>query len=104
MRKIVDLEMDKTRHLKYGMNTMIQVEKELGKPLSTLANEQFKLSDLRTLLYLGLKWEDNTLTYESVGDLMDISIEKHGMQYISEKLGQAIQSAFGQVGMNAIPS
>jgi hypothetical protein len=35
---------------------------------------------------------------------MDISIEKHGMQYISEKLGQAIQSAFGQVGMNAIPS
>lgn len=104
MRKIIDIEMDKTRHLKYGMNTMIQVEKELGKPLSTLANEQFKLADLRTLLYLGLKWEDNQLTPDSVGDLMDIAIEKHGMQYISEQLGQAIQGAFGQMGANAIPS
>jgi hypothetical protein len=104
MKRIIDIEMDRTRHLKYGMNTMIEVEKQLGKPLTTLASESFKLGDLRTLLYLGLKWEDNTLNPDTVGDLMDISIEKNGMQYISDKLGQAIQGAFGQMGANAIPS
>jgi hypothetical protein len=102
MKKIVAFEADKMRNLKYGMNAMIQLEKKLGKSLSSLANEEFKLEDLRAMLYIGLKWEDKELTEESVGDIMDEAIEKHGMQYLSEKLGEALQGAFGM--QNAIPS
>lgn len=99
MKKIISVEMDKHRNLKYGMNAMIQLEKELGKSLMGLAEDEFKLSDLRTMLYIGLKWEDKELTYEQVGDLMDDAIEKHGMEYLSTKLGEALQGAFGNTAM-----
>ncbi|WP_026565880.1 hypothetical protein [Bacillus sp. UNC41MFS5] len=102
MKKIVAFDADKTRNLKYGMNAMIQLEKKLGKSLTALANEEFKLEDLRSMLFIGLKWEDKELTEDAVGDIMDEAIEKHGMEYISEKLGEALQGAFGQ--QNAIPS
>jgi hypothetical protein len=99
MKKIISLDADKMRNLKYGMNAMIQLEKKLGKSLTSLANEEFKLEDLRTMLYIGLKWEDKELTEDQVGDIMDEAIEKHGMQYISDKLAEALQGAFGQTAM-----
>lgn len=99
MKKIVSFEADKNRNLKYGMNAMIQLEKELGKPLTSLADGEFKLEDLRTMLYIGLKWEQKDLTPDQVGDIMDEAIEKHGMQYLSGKLGEALQGAFGNTAM-----
>ena len=36
-----------------------------------------------------------SLTEEQVGDLIDNSIEKHGMNYVSEKLGEAFTKTFG---------
>lgn len=95
MKKVVTFNADKERHLKFGMNGLIQLEKELGKPLTALSTEQFSLADLRTMLYVGLKWEDKKLTQDAVGDIMDEAIELHGMDYLSKQLGEALTGAFG---------
>jgi hypothetical protein len=95
LKKIITFEADKQRHLKFGMNGLIQLEKELGRPLTALSTEQFSLEDLRTMLYVGLKWEDKKLTQDAVGDIMDEAIENHGMEYLSAKLGEALTGAFG---------
>lgn len=97
--KTVAFEADKMRNLKYGMNGMIQLEKELGKPLTSLSDSEFSLEDLRTMLYVGLKWEDKELTPDQVGDIMDEAIEKHGMEYLSNQLGKALEGAFGNTAM-----
>lgn len=99
MKKVVTIKADKARNLKYGINGMIELEKELGKPLTALSTDAFSLSDLRTMLYVGLKWEDKELTHETVGEIMDIVIEDEGMEYLSEKLGEAITGAFGNSAM-----
>lgn len=99
MKKIVSVEMDKMRNMKFGMNALIQLEKELGKPLTSMGTDEFKLEDLRTMLYIGLKWEDKELTHDMTGDIMDEAIEKHSIQYVSEKLAEALQGAFGQTAM-----
>ena len=99
MKKTVAFEADKVRNLKFGMNAMIQLEKELGKPLSSLGADEFKLGDLRTMLFVGLKWEDKDLSLETVGEIMDEAIDKHGIEYLSEKIGEAMQGAFGNTAM-----
>lgn len=96
-KRIVTIEMDKERHIKFGINAMIELEQKLEKPLTSLGDGEVNMIDLRTMLFVGLKWEDKKLTEEAVGDIMDDSIEKHGMEYISEKLGEAITGTFGQV-------
>ena len=102
MKKIVTFDADKARNLKYGMNALIQLEKELGKPLTNMGAEEFKLEDLRTMLFIGLKWEDKELTKDAVGDIMDEAIEKHGMEYLSKKLAEALQGAFGNTAMPSV--
>jgi len=101
MRKSVEIQTeDKVRHLKYGMNALINLEQEMGRPLSEIGNEQnTKLEDLRTMFYVGLKHEDKDLTQEQVGDIMDYLISVHGMNYLSEKLAEAMD-----FGNSAMPS
>lgn len=103
MKKIVSFEADKARNLKFGINGLVSLEKELGRPLSQMQGENgFALEDLRTIFYVGLKWEDKDLTHEGVGDILDEAIEKNGMEYITKKLGEAIQGSLGSG--NALPS
>lgn len=97
--KTITFDADKSRNLKFGMNALIQLEKELGKPLTSMGTDEFKLEDLRTMLYIGLKWEDKKLSQDSVGDIMDEAIAKHGMEYLSTQLGEALQGAFGNTAM-----
>lgn len=92
--------MDKPRHLKFGINALIQLEQELGRPLSEMT-DAFKMSDLRDMLYVGLKWEDKSLTKEQVGDAMDCVIANEGISALTEKLGEAMG---GSLGNNALPS
>ena len=89
MKKIVAIELDKVRHLKFNLNALITAESITGKKLSELSSEggSFDLSFLRALLYAGLKWEDKELTLEDVGDLIDMD----NLEFVTEKLGEAMQ-------------
>lgn len=99
MARLVTIEMDKQRHMKFGINGLIQLEKELGRPLTEMS-EGLSMEDFRMFLYVGLRFEDKKLTPEKVGDLMDDVIEERGMEYLSEKLGEAM----GAMNATALPS
>lgn len=87
--KIVAIELDKERRLKFNLNALIIAEEISGKKLSELNAEEggFDLSFLRAMLYAGLKWEDRELTLEEVGDLIDME----NMSDVTDKLGEAMQ-------------
>lgn len=92
MKKAIPIELDKVRNLRFGINAICMVEELTGKPITALA-EGAGMKELRTLLYCGLVWEDNTLTLETAGDLMDLAIENKGIDYLSKKLGEAVELA-----------
>lgn len=96
MAKITEIKLDKERHLKYGFNALVELEKTINRPLSEL-DEGLSMSDLRALLYVGLKWEDTNLTEESVGDLMDDGMENNegGLEYIGKTVGTAVAKSLG---------
>ncbi|GAB6153737.1 hypothetical protein JCM17380_24870 [Desulfosporosinus burensis] len=89
MKKIVAIELDKVRHLKFNLNALITAEQITGKKLSELSQsgEGFDLAFLRAMLYAGLKWEDKELTLEDVGDLIDME----NLEAVTGKLGEAMQ-------------
>lgn len=89
MAKMVTVELDKTRNLKFTLNALIIAESITGKKLADMGtdNEAFDLTFLRAMLYAGLVWEDKDLTIESVGDLIDMD----NMEGVTEKLGEAMQ-------------
>lgn len=94
-QKLVEIKLDKKRYLQAGINAIIRIETELGRPISELS-DNVKLSDLRTMLYAMLVGMDKKLTPEKVGELMDIAIEEHGMDYLSEKITEAMTVSLSQ--------
>lgn len=87
--KIVSINLDKERHLKFNLNALILAEKTTGKKLAELSQNQdsFDLEFLRAMLYAGLKFEDKELTLEEVGDMIDME----NLEYVANKLGEAMQ-------------
>lgn len=92
---IVEIKLDKKRYLQAGINSIIRMETEIGRPITELS-DNVRLSDLRTMLYCLLVAQDKKLTQEKVGELMDIAIEEHGMEYLSEKITEAMTAPLGQ--------
>jgi hypothetical protein len=87
----VTVVLDKERTLRYTLNSLVYME-ENGVNIQTFSNSDgtVKLKDLRTILYAGLIHEDEDLTPEKVGNLIDIK----NLPAITE----ALNKAFGEVG------
>ena len=94
-KKLVEIKLDKVRYLQTGINTIIRMETEFDKPITELSDNA-KLSDLRTILYCMLVGMDKKLTHEKVGELMDIAIDEYGMDYLSDKITEAMNASLGQ--------
>jgi len=92
MKKGVLIELDKPRTLRYGLNALVTIEEQIGKPLTGLDFNNVSVKDLRAILYAGLFHEDKELTPEKVADLVD---EFSSIENISGKLGEAMTLAFG---------
>ena len=71
MKKSVTIVLDKSRELRFGTNALITVEELLGISISKLDINTVGLKTLRILLYAGLKHEDESLTLEETGCLID---------------------------------
>lgn len=92
-RGYVSIVLDKERDLCYKFNSFVQLEDELGKPLAELGNSNgVKMSDLRAMLWAGLIHEDNNLTVEDAGDLID---EAESIEYVTTKISEAMDLAMG---------
>ena len=92
MKKSVTVELDKARNLRYGTNALCTIEELTGKPISALDLTNLSIRDLRNILFAGLSHEDETLTPEIVGGLID---DYSDLTTISNKLGEAFTLAFG---------
>ncbi|HEY8390105.1 MAG TPA: hypothetical protein VIL26_04050 [Clostridia bacterium] len=92
MRKGITIELDKPRTLRYGMNALAKIEDITQKPIVSLDLNNIGIRDLLAIIYAGLYHEDQTLTIEKVGDLVD---EFSDMNKMAEKVGEAFTLAFG---------
>jgi hypothetical protein len=106
-RNVVEITLDKTRHLYYGMNAFCEFEGVAGRTIPAVfaefgggANETdpakvaagFSFNTLRMLLWAGLQEEDPSLTLRDAGNLMDTAPgldvgEK--LRYVVEKITAA---------------
>lgn len=91
MKKYIHIELDRPRHLRYGINALCQLEKMTKKTVSDISKNP-GIIELRAMLYCGLTWEDKKLILEEVGNMMD---EVSDIEYISEKVGEAMELALG---------
>ena len=69
---VVLIGLDRPRQLRFGVNAIALAEPLLSVELSVILNaRRMSIGDMRALLYASLKWEDERLTLERVGDLME---------------------------------
>ncbi|MED4840395.1 hypothetical protein P9695_08755 [Weizmannia sp. CD-2023] len=88
-RGIVEVELDKVRHIRYTMNALAEIEDKLGYGLADLDGKQLKIKEVRVILWAGLIHEDPELTEEQVGDMIDLG----NMQYVQGKMSEAFEQA-----------
>lgn len=87
----VNIELDRSRRLRYDVNALSDAEEALGMGLGTVMQSQLGIRMIRALLWAGLKWEDRGLTLQQTGTLIQQYIEKGGsLESLGEKLTQAL--------------
>jgi len=79
------------RRLRFGMNQLALLEDLIQRPVSQLNAATMGMKELRAAFCAGLSWEDRDLTLEQTGDLID----EIGLVTVSEKVGEALEMAFG---------
>ena len=94
MKELVNIKLDKTRHIFFGLRAQKMTEKMLGIKsflgyMNTTKGE-IGANEMSTILYAGLLWEDNDITLDSVIDLVD---EHSNIITVIEAIGKAIQIA-----------
>ncbi|KAA0957693.1 hypothetical protein FQ085_06485 [Planococcus sp. ANT_H30] len=99
--KIVQIKMDKERNLKFGMNAVVKLEKDLGMSIAEMQDEM-SMENLMKITFYGLKWEDKKLNFDDIGDLMDAAIEHYEtFAAVIELVMEAFTATFGK---KAVPS
>lgn len=94
MKQYVNINLDKTRNLRYGHRALIKIEEMLNRKLAELENAQLGIKELDIIIYCGLIHEDKTLTFEQFLDIVeecDITFEE-----LSTKIKEAFEVTFGK--------
>lgn len=84
--KAIKITLDKERTLRYNLNSLRRLEKEFNITLSELGNST-SMEVIQAFLYVGLVHEDDTLTFERVGDL--VTLDK--LVHVNECIALAFQ-------------
>ena len=93
LKQSVAIELDRVRHLRFGTNAIIEFEELSGKPITVMDTDRMGFKDIRIMFYVSLVHEDKDLTFEKVGDLMDIGLQKYGMDGLMQKIEEAFNLA-----------
>lgn len=88
----VNIELDKTRTLKFTTRALAELEDKLEIPLSQLGEQTMGIKALIKMCWAGLLHDDSNLTIDEVSDLMDYS----DFETLSEKIREALELAFGK--------
>lgn len=95
----VAIELDKTRHMKFSLNALCDLQDEYGDVIEVFTkatNEQdFKM--IRKLLSVSLRDEDETLDEQQVGKMIDLQNLNYVMEKLSETLTASVPEAEGKL-------
>lgn len=94
MTRDVEITLDKKRNLRYTINSLCAVEEKAGIGFESLILTG-QLSALRLLLWAGLRHEDEDLSVEDAGDLIDAYLDNDNS---IEELGEYIEEALTKAG------
>ena len=95
MKQGVFINADKPRNLRYNTSAFCKIEEITGKTVFEL-NEGAGMTEMRAMLYCGLYWEDNSLTLDGAGEVMDAILQNDDVEYLSEKIAEAVELAMGE--------
>lgn len=90
----VKIMLDKERIISFDFNALVDIEEKYGsldKGLGRLENP--KMKDIRYLLYLTLKGDDETLTEKKVGQLITLQ----NMNEVIDALSKALEETMPEV-------
>lgn len=91
----------KPRNLKFDINAIANVERELKTGLNSIMGERMGLDVLRVMLWAGLKHEDQSLTVEKIGNWIQKYIEdnKTNLLIAMDEFQNSILEALKASGM-----
>lgn len=91
----VELEND-VRVLKYNYNALCDFDEVARVNLANMqAQSSLSPSDMRAFVWAGMQWNGDP-TLEDAGDLIDEIIQQHGIEYLGEKIQEAMAAIFPQ--------
>jgi len=91
--KITTITLDKPRSIAYGTRALKLIERELGRPLSSLGTN-VGVTEVSALLYAGLAQLDHDITPDAVDDLIDAHLDGGGViQPIADAVSEAIAAS-----------
>ncbi|GAA0092896.1 hypothetical protein UT300009_29250 [Paraclostridium bifermentans] len=86
MKKGILIKLDRERYLKFTLNSVRILEKEYNISLDKIG-EDFAMEKIQMLLHVGLLKDDPELTFEEVGELVDMSNMKIVVEALTQALG-----------------
>lgn len=93
MAKIVPVQLDKERQFYFTVNSIRVLDKKFGIRLTNLQDhlneDNLDFEVLQALVYAGLYAQDKSLTFEEVGDMIDLE----NMNDVLSKCIEALTSA-----------
>jgi len=97
----VPIQLDKQRRLRFDTNAFCMLEEITGRSFSEVA-QKAGITEIRALLYCGLYWDDNSLTLETTGEIMDVVMREDKLDVLTEAIGKATDLAMGTTSRKAI--
>lgn len=86
MKKGTLIKLDRNRYLKFNLNSIRILEKEHNISFDKL-EEEFSMESVQKILYVGLLKDDPQLTFEEVGELVDMSNIQEVVDALVKSLG-----------------
>jgi hypothetical protein len=86
-KAMVEVQLDKKRNIRFTMNALAEVEDRLGFRLDEIEGKKLSIKQIRALLFCGLMHEDENLTEEMIGDMIDLG----NIKYVQEKMSEAFE-------------
>lgn len=99
--KLIPIQIDKKRHLKFDLNAFAELE-ELYGDINTAfeAIQKGSIKAIRAMLWAGLVHEDRSLTLEQVGSMIDMSNINEVVSAISKAISEALPQAGDETEKN----
>lgn len=85
--------------LRLGFNGLINLEEELGRPISEIADGSISFGDLRAIFYVAIKQGGKKgISLEDTGDILDAVLQEHGMEYLTNAIKELFEKVMGGSG------